>query len=166
MPVRHAKVSGKAAPTDTTLVGGPDWDAEHNAPPVSFSVFRDGSTALIITNIPAALTEFPAGAQRARTRQDLTHVSQARIVIGQNVAANAAAEIRVQYSPNQVDWAYLDGTSGPTTGPLGTTAGRTLDGPWVTLVAAAKSDVFLRCITINGDGAADPSFFFVDLQLR
>jgi hypothetical protein len=29
VPLNHAKVSGKAAPTDTTKVGGPDWDAAH-----------------------------------------------------------------------------------------------------------------------------------------
>jgi hypothetical protein len=29
MAVKHSKVSGKVAPVDTTLVGGPDWDDPH-----------------------------------------------------------------------------------------------------------------------------------------
>lgn len=29
MAIKHAKISGKAAPADTTLVGGPNWDASH-----------------------------------------------------------------------------------------------------------------------------------------
>ncbi len=164
MGVRHAKVSGKAAPADSTEVGGPDWDAVHLSPPFVVTLLAQHG-AVAFTNIPAALTEWN-GANRTRTKLDLTSSREARVTAAVTTAANAAAEIRIQYATDgdaQATWAYLDGGSGPLVN-IGAVGGRA--SGWVALAATAKADVWIRVVSINGDGAADPIVGLITLQLR
>ncbi len=165
MAVRHAFVSGKAASADTTQVDGPRWDADHLSPPYSITmVAQVGSLAW--TNMPSALTEWYSTPNRYRVKADLTNARQARVTVAVNVAAAANAECRVQYATDgdgQGTWAYLDGVDGPKVN-VGSIEGKA--SAWVNLASGAKADVWLRLVGINGDGAADPSFGTVTVQLR
>jgi len=114
-------------------------------------------------NQPAALTEF-LGATRQRTKMDLSGYSRVRltvVVASANTAANAG--IRAQYSTDQTSWYYLDGSSGP--GVLITSTGLKVSD-WVDLASAAKQDVYLRLVGINGNGANDPTFGLIIMQVK
>ncbi|MGB9677888.1 MAG: hypothetical protein ACPLZ9_04645, partial [Candidatus Ratteibacteria bacterium] len=113
------------------------------------------------TNMPATLTEFAGG--RYRIYYDLTNFTQARLVGTVIVAGAANAQIRVQYSTDQTNWYYLDGTSGPYVS-IGTTGYKI--SSWVNIASGAKTNVYLRLVGINGDGTADPQFNSFRLQLR
>ncbi len=122
--------------------------------------------SLAYTNIPAALTEWYATANRYRVKADLTRFKEARVTVAVFTAANSTCECRVQYATDgdgQGAWAYLDGVDGPKAN-LGAVGGRV--GAWVPLASGAKADVWLRLININGDGVADPSFGTVTAQFR
>jgi len=98
--------------------------------------------------VTAALLEFAASASAlSRTQLDLSAKSQARIVAAVDAAADPG-EFRGQYSTDGgSNWDYLDGVTGPTCGiAVGVNA-----GAWVDLAIAAKADVLLRVVTINGD---------------
>jgi hypothetical protein len=110
----------------------------------------------------AALTEL-AGSTNRRTKIDLTNALQARITARVTTVGSASAEIRAQYSLDESTWDYLDGSSGP--GVNISTLGTKASG-YVTLANAAKADVFVRVVTINGDGAADPQIGSIYIQVR
>jgi hypothetical protein len=120
------------------------------------------TAALTITDIPAALTELAASTNR-RAKVDLTNAIVARITARVTTAGSASAEIRAQYSLDESTWDYLDGSSGPAVNiaTLGTKA-----SGFVALAAAAKADVFVRVVTINGDGAADPQIGSIYIQVK
>lgn len=120
-------------------------------------------SAVTWSSQPAAVTEL-FGAPRSRLRLDLTGRRQARLTVRTVGAGAAAAQLRAQYSTDESVWAYLDGSAGPSA-PLGA-ANTTAAGAWVDLAAAAKADVVLRVVGIDGDGAANPSFGLVTLQVR
>jgi hypothetical protein len=113
-------------------------------------------------NMPAAPTEF-MGSTRYRTKYDLTSATQARIVVMVMTAGSASALGCVQYSTDQATWTYLDGGTGPCTAINGT--GVRASG-LVNLAAAAKADVFLRVVGKDGNGAADPAFGQISVQIR
>ncbi len=117
------------------------------------------------TNMPAALTELN-GANRSRVKVDLTSATEVRVTAAVSVVGAAGAAYRVQYATDgdaQGTWAYLDGGSGPSV-TIDALNGRV--SPWVTLVAGARADVWLRVVGINGDGAADPIVGNVALAVR
>lgn len=117
------------------------------------------------TNMPAALTEFNGGTT-ARQFLDLRPFRFARLSanVG-SVAGNTAAELRVQYSLNGGStWAYLDGSAGPAVVVDD-------DASWqvsnfVAIADAAKVEsALVRLVGITGDGAIDPVFGAVTLEL-
>jgi len=115
------------------------------------------------TNQPAALTEF-LGATRNRTKYDLTNATQVRLIVNVMVAgATTPAKIRAQYSTDLSTWYYLDGASGPSV-DINTTGLKV--SAWVNLAAGAKADVYLRIVGIDGNGAADPAFGNIALQVK
>ncbi len=121
-------------------------------------------SSVTITNIAAALTEHSA--PRTRVKVDLSKFMQARVTVGVNVVANAGAEVRIQYATDgdtQNTWAYLDGTDSPKVS-IAALNGRV--SPYVNLVAGARADVWIRVVTIGGDGAADPNVGTITLQVR
>ena len=75
----------------------------------------------------------------------------------------AGAEFRLQYSTDQVSWNYLDGATGPSVNI--STAGLQVSA-YISIVNAAKADVYIRLVGVNGDGSRDPEFGKVDLQVR
>lgn len=118
------------------------------------------------TDVPVALTEFVGGQTIYRTKLDLTNFTWARLVAREmGVNFSSYFEIRIQYSLNGAVWDYLDGVSGPKLGPFPTFGG-TLASPYILITLAAKADVFIRIVGINGDGATDLSFSNVMLQLK
>jgi hypothetical protein len=135
--------------------------------PISVIEFRAAPTAsgFTLTNMAAALTEFASSPNSSRTAADLTNASEMRIVVGvTSTPGSASAQMRVQYSTDETTWNYVDGASGPAASIA--TASVTSRGSWVTIDAGAKADVYLRIISINGDGAADPNLRSVQVQVR
>lgn len=120
-----------------------------------------GSTTL--TSAPAALQEITNTAIR-RDKCDLTGMAQVRLVARVSTVGVAGCELRAQYSTDESSWVYLDGSTGPAISlatPTGTKA-----SAWATLPDAAKADVFLRLVTINGDGAASPVIGNAGIQVQ
>lgn len=115
------------------------------------------------TDMPAALTELQ-GSTRNRMKFDMSRYTQARATVRTTAAGASGAEMRIQYSTDQSAWSYLDGAAGPAVAI--DAANATQVGAWVSLSAEARSDVFLRVIGIGGDGAVDPSFNLITLQLK
>jgi hypothetical protein len=114
------------------------------------------------TNLAAALTEYNGQTHR-RTKFDLTQFTQARVLTQVETAGNAGAEVRVQYSTDESAWSYLDNSAGPASDIQNT--GVETDG-YVTITQAARTDVFLRAVTIGGDAASDPVIGAIHLQVR
>jgi len=126
------------------------------------SFFQLGSAALVWTNMPAALTEFREVTVQ-RTKVDLTNYKSARLIVNVDTAGFAGASLRLQYSLNEADWSYLDGATGP---DCDISATGVEESTWVTLEAAAKDDVYLRLVGINGDGIEDPKFGSITAQFK
>jgi parallel beta-helix repeat protein len=122
------------------------------APDVAETVTFFAASSVTWTDMPAALTEL-LGNTRQRTKVDLTNITEARLIVNLPTAGAATAEMRLQYSTDQSTWNYLDSGTGPS---VSLAANGLQVSSFVTLVAGAKSDVFLRVVGINGDGAADP----------
>lgn len=108
------------------------------------------------TNVPAALTEV-AGVYRIRI--DLSGLTWVRCGCRVQLGVVGGGTIKVQYSLNESAW--VDLCSGV---PL--TAQGTLVSPWELIADAAKTDVFLRVVTVGGDGVADPQTRGLYLQFR
>ena len=125
--------------------------------------FRIAYSSAPWTDMPAALTEWNASLS-GRIKYDLSNVSQVRVFCRMVVAGAASAELRGQYSTDDSTFNYLDGGTGPTVAI--NAANTTVVGAWVTIVAAARADVILRIVGINGDGALDPTFANFGLEVR
>jgi hypothetical protein len=117
---------------------------------------------LTLTNLAAAKTELNGQTHR-RTRYDLTQFTSARVLTRVETVGVAGTEVRVEYSTDESTWAYLDNTAGPASS-LASTGVQTAG--YVSLTGAAKADVYLRAVTINGDGAADPVVGYVVLEAK
>lgn len=116
------------------------------------------------TSMPAALTEFNSNTQ-GRIKADLSNATQARLVVHMmSTQGVGGSELRIQYSTDESVWNYLDGATGPAVSI--STPSVTAVSAWGTIVAAARADVFLRVIGINGDGAASPTFGNIVIQTR
>ncbi len=161
MPIKHAFTSGKSDPGDTTLVKPSDWNANHTAPYFDCTYFVQFANATW-TDMPSALTEFN-GSSRYRFWVDLTYATEMRLCVSVGVAGEASAELRVQYSLDNSSFSYVDNVSGPA---VSISAGGLYKSSWVSITAAAKADVVLRVIGINGNGATDPSFGAIHIQYR
>lgn len=153
MGVRHKFTSGKADGSDTTVVRPSDWNDDHDFPPMSHTLI---GTTLTVTNIPAAVTEFPG---LYRTKLDLTNADQVRLVARVGVAGSASAVLKAQYSTDESAWSDLTPTASLAAVATPATA-------WAAVPAGAKADVFIRLVTSGGDGAADPQVRQVQLQVR
>lgn len=114
------------------------------------------------TNQPAALTEIFGGTV-GRVKATLTHYNYVRLSVNVVGAGVAGATLRGQYSTDDSTYAYFDGSSEPSCSL--TSTGR-ITSSWVALPAAAKADVWLRLVGINGDGAADPLFGTTVLEFK
>lgn len=120
------------------------------------------------TNKNVALQEFLNSNQR-RLTIDMTNATQFRIISNVTVQGAAASVTGVQYSDDGgTTWRGLDnGTSGinstVTVSDLGT--GSKVSS-WTNLAAGAKADRIVRIAGSGGDGALDPAFSNISIQLK
>jgi hypothetical protein len=117
----------------------------------------------LITNIPSTLTEFGT---EMRMKTDLTYVNScslsARI---ENGTTAQIGQLRVQYSIDEITWNYL--TANVNNYPsidLGLTG--TKNSAKEAIVPDAKNIVFLRLVTINGDGTSASNATFGNITLN
>lgn len=163
MPITHKFVSAKPDAGDPALVSSNAHNANHNYPAMTVFAASFGDDPYSTHNAPVGVTD-PYGANY-HTKVDLTYVDQARVVgaISQN-AGNLPLKLAVQYSLDGVSaWMYLDGVDGPyvsLTLPVGPKI-----GAWINLVAGAKADVFLRWVSVGGNGSA-VQWFHHYMQVR
>lgn len=114
------------------------------------------TVAVTHTNVPAALTEV-AGLYRIRI--DLSGLTWVRCGCRVQIGVAGGGTIKVQYSLNESAWVDL------CSGVALTTAG-TLASAWELIPEAARTEVFLRVVTVGGDGVADPQTRGVYTQFR
>jgi len=121
------------------------------------------STYIQWTNMPAATTELFASTAW-REKKDLAYATKYRIFVGQTQAGYAGADLNLQYSADGISFSAADtGAAGEV--DVGTGTGYKV-GSWATLVAGAKSDVWLRIVGKQGNGAVDPRFNMIIVQFQ
>ncbi len=166
MPVRHAFVSGKAAPTDATLVGGPDWDAGHLFIPTNVPI---NHIAVTWTDQPAGVTEFLGNVSRRAYAVLPSGVDFRFYCIVMTASAAAGAVLYPQFSTDAGGtWADLQSGGTTTAGQIDlTTTGSKVTG-WIALAAGAKTDpVLLRTVgKTGGTATGDPQFGGFGLIVR
>lgn len=142
-----------------------DWPDDHLSPAHLLIFWHeiDVATGDGWTNQPAAITRM-FDDDRTRIVADLRYGTSARMV-GEILTAGASgAEIRAQYSLDNVTWQFLDGVDGPA---LSIASVGLFASPWYTIDVAARVDpVYLRFAGINGNGVADPRFRSMALFVR
>jgi hypothetical protein len=112
------------------------------------------------SNMPAAVTEF-LGVTCHRTTFNLANADRARIIARVGATAPVAnAKLKIQYSIDDANFSDLCSVTMPATANL------TNIGVWSTIPPAAKKEVYLRLVGIDGDGAIDPTFGRISLQIR
>ncbi len=166
MPVRHSKVSGKAAPADGTIVGGPDWDATHLFIPTIVPINHNLVTW---TDQPAAVTEL-IGSVTRRAYVVLPNGADFRLYcIVTTASAAAGAVLYPQFSTDAGGtWADLQSGGTTTAGQIDlTTTGSKVTG-WIALAAGAKVDpVLLRIVgKTGGTATGDPAVGAIGMILR
>ena len=148
--VTHQKVSAVSDGGDAAKVLPSDWNATHHAPTVVVEFSSGDAGSLVWTSQPAGVAEFQGGTGM-RARRDLTRVSTCRVTVDVHVVGGATpAKIRIQYTTDTAGasgWAYLDASAGPSAN-INTTG--TVAGSYITVTAAAKADVLLRVVGIDG----------------
>ena len=146
------------------------WDVAGDMPPSprNFIFSIDGTTAsifppgnqggaigfvsgveVIIPAVPAALQELGLG---IRPRKDFSYVSQVRLITNVRTVASAGTQLRAQYSTDGSAWAYFDGGTSPA---VALDATGTPASAWIYTEGLARADVYLRLVTISGDGATN-----------
>jgi hypothetical protein len=120
-------------------------------------------TSVTFTNQPAADTEFTG---TPRILADLSDVSEFRVVISRPAGTvSVGANCRIQYSITEgVSWTNLNGGAGPAVDFSG--AGGTKTSAWTAIAPGAQTDVYLRIVCAGGNGANDPQFRGVHIQVR
>lgn len=142
------------------FAGIPAWRVENLASGAAIAILSD-AVQVEWTNQPAAVTEL-LGLTVHRTKINLTNTGTVRLVARILTAGVAGAVLRGQYSlDGGGSWAYLDGATGPS---LAIDATGTIASATVNLEAAAKADVVLRVVGVNGNATADPAFGLIELQ--
>lgn len=141
---------------------------DHSGQSVLYVITSNNITDL---NQPAALQEFPLAATQRRLEADLTGKSQARLQVQVVTVGFAGSKLGVQYSTDSGStWFWLTGTASASAPAAGEyvaidSAGLRL-GAWVTLASAARTDVLLRMVSKDGDGAVDPAIVHVAIEVR
>ena len=147
--VIHAFVSGMPQGGDATKVSKDEWNAAHTVPAI---LIASVPTGIVWPIQPAALTEF-CGVTTYRWRANLANTSTIRLTTQVIAAGAATSALRLQYTTDTTGasgWAYLDSASGPS---VAVDAIAIAVSSSVSVATAAKADVLLRLVGINGDGA-------------
>lgn len=120
------------------------------------------------TNKNVALQEFLNTNQR-RLTIDLTNATQFRIIANVTTQGVSGSVTGIQYSTDGgttfrgLDNGTANTNSTVTLSDLGTGSKVTA---WTNLAAGAKADVLLRIAGSGGDGAADPAFSNISIQIK
>jgi len=149
-----------------TKTAADTWSVQIGSPPAT-SPFGITFLANVqtFTNMPAGVQEITLGTtNRYRSKADLTNYQQVRVTVGVSTAGSTNAGFYLQYSTDDSSFTDIGTASGSDIAVIGTT-GTKVSG-WVNLPTGAKADVFLRCVAISGDGAADPVVGLITAQFR
>lgn len=115
--------------------------------------------------IPAAVTEGINGssgiANLRRARKNLTANKRWRIVVRISTASSAAAKASFQWSLDQSTWFWSDGVASASApgadAYVSMAATGALSSNWIAIPATARADVWIRTVTLDGDGATTGS---------
>jgi hypothetical protein len=115
-----------------------------------------------------AVAEWPGSSRRHKV--DLSGAKQARVICRVSTPWSAATKVAIQWSTDEVTWFYLSGTANGSA-PIAAeyvsgAATATLASAWNTLPAAAKADVVIRGVTLDGDGTTAGAGGTLSLQFR
>ena len=129
-----------------------------------YTEYSIANGALNWTNMPVADTQFMNTPYRVLA--DLTTSREFRFNISRTGGTvTAGADCRLQYATTYGGvYANLDGGTGPEVDVSGVAEMKT--SGWVTIDAAARADVYLRAMCKQGNGANDPQFRNVTVQVR
>lgn len=122
--------------------------------------------------IPAAVQEgFGSASALRRHTLDLSRgPTQWRSSFHVTTLSSAAAKAAIQYSIDSgTTWKYLDGTasgSAPTGGYVSMAATGPTASAWVTIPAEARTNIWVRPVTVDGDGVTTGMTSVVSLQWR
>lgn len=138
------------------------------AVPVDF--FGRGTTNLTWTSMPAASTEL-VGATTSRVQHDMSGCQQMRLAANIITAGFAGSKLSVQYSLDDgATWFFMDGTAdgdvGAETPQIVLTSTGYVKSAWMTIAAAARTDVLLRIVGDDGNGVASPAFARIRAECR
>lgn len=118
---------------------------------------------IILTNSPAAAREI-LGTTDNRLKIDLSEFSQFRVTLNVVTPGVAGADVYFEGSLNETNWDFLDKDTGPEVAIDST--GIKASG-WVDIGLMYKfSDVFIRMVEKDGDGATDPELSQIVLHLK
>jgi hypothetical protein len=133
-------------------------------------VHSDVSGNFTYTNQPNTEENVAQGnARRGVMRADLTNTTQLRVVatIITGSASVNSPRLYPQYSLDGVSWVTIGtgaiaGDNAIDVSSIGTCKATI----WHTIPTPARTDVFLRVAAHGGDGAADPAFGNISIQIR
>jgi hypothetical protein len=162
---------GEVTPSGRQSLTNKDLSSTTNIlPPVPRDVViytnLNDNTPTVWADMPSAITELFSN-PRWRMKLDLGGATQFRLVAVQAGAGALGSKLRVQYSTDQITWSDLE--NGGMTGDLAlatTEATQLVVGEWAPIMSAAKADVFLRVVGLNGNGKATSAWFSIRMQLK
>jgi hypothetical protein len=126
--------------------------------------------------MPAALTWLNGvTSSRPIFYLDLTNATEMQVIVTMNGALGATnAKICLRYrsafSITASDYSVLGASSAEVYGPIGSGGGASTSmatpGSITTIDAAARTTVYVGCLGIDGDGAADPNIGHIMFRYR
>ena len=165
--IATARLGSGTANSSTFLRGDQTWAAPPGGGasiPVQYTFI--GQQAW--TNKNSALQEFLNTNQR-RLTIDMTNATQFRIIANLTVTGTASSVTGFQYSDDGgTTWRGLDnGISGSnSTVTISDNGAGSKVSAWTNLAAGAKADRLVRIAGSGGDGAADPAYSNISIQLK
>jgi hypothetical protein len=162
---------GEVTPSGSQPLTNKDLSSPTNIlPPVPRDVVihanLNDNTPTIWANMPSAITELFNDSQW-RMKLDLGGAAQFRLVAIQGGVGAPGSKLRVQYSTDQITWSDLENRGMTGDLALATTgATQLVIGEWGPITDAAKGDVFLRVVGLNGNGKATSAWFSIRMQLK
>ncbi len=137
-------------------------------------ITADFTPNTVWTNMPATWTNLFGGATAQYAhRRDLSKCTQARVNVNMGGAAgstNAKISIRYRlasagYTVVVASYAVMGASAADIACGIASTA-TSLTSGWIDIDATAKDDVFLLIGGVDGDGAADPALWKVEVEFR
>lgn len=145
-----------------------DYSASYGGPRAIPATAALNSTTTGSAAAAAAVTEWPGVSRRIKL--DLTNALQARVLCRVSTPWSAATKVAIQWSTDEATWFYLSGTpsgSAPAASEyVSGAAVATIPSAWNTLPQAARADVFLRGVTLDGDAATAGAGGTLAIQAR